>query len=131
MRVFKPPFSILRSHGYLSVVFFDDSYLQGHTFSTCEDNVNATVDGFQSLGFTIHPERSVLVPAQEIEFLGFVLNSVEMKIKLIDCKSGKIILKIKKLLYDEKQTIRDLASVIGSLVATFLVLPYGKLHYRE
>ena len=37
MRVFakllKTPFSILRSHGYLSVVFIDDSYPQGHTFS--------------------------------------------------------------------------------------------------
>ena len=71
------------------------------------------------------------MPTQEIEFLGFVLNSVEMKIKLTDCKSGKIISKIKKLLYEGKQTIRDLASVIGSLVATFPVLPYGKLHYKE
>ena len=95
MRVFKPPFSILRSHGYLSVVFFDDSYLQGHTFSTCEDNVNATVDLLQILGFIIHLEKSVLVPTQEVEFLGFLLNSVEMKVKLPDYKSGKIILKIK------------------------------------
>ena len=54
-----------------------------------------------------------------------------MKIKLTDCKPGKIISKIKKLLYEGKQTIRDLASVIGSLVATFPVLPYGKLQYRE
>ena len=54
-----------------------------------------------------------------------------MKIKLTDCKPGKIISKIKKLLYEGKQTIRDLASVIGSLVATFPVLPYVKLHYRE
>ena len=135
MRVFtkllKPPFSILRSHGYLSVVFVDDSYLQGHTFSTCEDNANATVDLSQFLGFIIHPEKSVLVPTQEIEFLGFVLNSVEMKIKLTDCKSGKVISTIRKVLYEGKQTIRDLASVIGSLVATFPVLPYGKLHYRE
>ena len=127
-KLLKPPFSILRSHGYLSVVFVDDSYLQGHTSSTCEDNGNATVDLLQFLGFTIHPEKSVLVPTQEIEFLGFVLNSVEMKIKLTDCKSSKI---ISKLLYKGKQTIRDLASVIGSLVATFPVLPYGKLHYRE
>ena len=96
--MFKPPFSILRSHGYLPVIFCDDSYLQGHTFSTCEDNVNATVDVFQFLGFIIHPEKSVLVPT----LLGFVLNSVEMKIKLIDCNSSKIILKMKKLLYDEK-----------------------------
>ena len=84
MRVFKSPFSILRSNGYLSVLFFDDSYLQGHTFSTSENNVNTTVDVLQFLGFTIHPEKSVLVPAQEIEFLGLVLNSVGMKIKLID-----------------------------------------------
>ena len=54
-----------------------------------------------------------------------------MKIKLTDCKSGKIFLKIKKQLYEEKQTLRDLASVIGSLVATFPKLPYGKLHYRK
>ena len=84
MRVFKSPFSILRSHGYLSVLFFDDSYLQGHIFSTSEDNVNTTVDVLQCLGFTIHPEKSILVPTQEIEFLGLVLNSVGMKIKLID-----------------------------------------------
>ena len=128
MKVFKPPFSILRSHGYLYVIFSDDSHLQGNTFSTCEDNANTTVDVLQFLGFTIHPVKSVLVPTLEIEFLGFVLNSVEMKIKLTDCKSSKI---ISKLLYKGKQTIRDLASVIGSLVATFPVLPYGKLHYRE
>ena len=54
---------------------------------------------------------------------------MEIKIKLTECKSGKIISKIKKLLYEEKQTVRDLASVIG--VATFSVLPYDKLHYRE
>ena len=54
-KLLKPPFSILRTHGYLSVVFVDDSYLQGHTFSTCEDNVNATVDLLQLLGFTIYP----------------------------------------------------------------------------
>ena len=112
MRVFKPPFSILRSYGYLSVIFFDDSYLQGHTFSTCEDNVNTTVDVLQFLRFTIHPEKSVLVPTQEIEFLGFVLNSVEMKIKLTDCKSGKIISKIKNLRYEGHLQYFSMASFI-------------------
>ena len=67
----------------------DDSYLQGQTFSTCEDNVNATVDLLQFLGFTIHPEKTVLAPSQEIEFLGFVLNSVEMKIALVKNENEK------------------------------------------
>ena len=98
MKVFKKflesPFSISRSHEYLSVVFADDFYNQGPTFSTYEDNVNATVALLQFPCFTIHPKKSVLVPTQEIEFLGFVLNSLEMKIKLIDCKFRKIISKI-------------------------------------
>ena len=51
-----------------------------------------------------------------------------MKIKLTDCKSSKIISKIKKLLNQGKQTILDLASVIGSLVATFPVL---KSYFRH
>ena len=135
IRIFTKPlklrFSIFRSHGYLSLVFVDDSYLQGHTFSTCEDNVNATVDLLQSLGFTVHLKKSFLAPTQEPEFLGFVFNSVEIKIKLTDFKSGRIIFKIKRLLYEEKQTIRNLAFVIGSLVVTFPVLPCGKFHYRE
>ena len=54
-----------------------------------------------------------------------------MKIKLTDYKAGKINSKIKKLLYEEKQTIQELAFVIGSLVATFKVFPYGKLFYWE
>ena len=67
------------------------------------------------------PSKITPGPTQGIEVLGFILNSVEMKIKLTDYKAGKINSKIKKLLYEEKQTIQELASVIESLVATFKV----------
>ena len=76
----KPPFPISRSHGYLIVLFVGENYLQGHTFSTSEENLNATADLLRSLCFTIYPEKPVLVCTQKIEFLGFVLNSLEMKI---------------------------------------------------
>ena len=62
----------------------DDSCLQIRTFSRCEENVNAAVYLFQSLGFTIHPAKSTLVPAQEIELLYFALDFVKMKIKVTD-----------------------------------------------
>ena len=79
MRVFtkilKPPFSHLRAQGFLSVVFVDDTYLQGDTYAQCLSNVQTTIDTLQNLGFTIHAEKSILEPKQEIEFLGFVINS--------------------------------------------------------
>ena len=93
-------------------LLFDDNYISGHTFSACEDNVNAPVDLLQFLGCTIHPEKSVLVPTQEIEFLRFVLNSVKIKINRIDCKSDKVISKTKKLLHKEKQTPKHIISKI-------------------
>ena len=134
MRIFtkmlKPPFSVLRSLGYLSVVYVDDTYLQGDTWSDCKNNVIHTVQLLRSLGFTIHFDKSQLDPVQKIEFLGFVIDSQNMTLKLSEEKSSKIKDKIGKILLSKEPTIRDLASVIGSIVAAFPAVPYGKLHYR-
>ncbi len=42
------------------------------------------------LGFTINLEKSELQSSHEIEFLGFVLNSADMTIKLTQSKADKI-----------------------------------------
>ena len=128
MRVFtklpiKPPLSISRGHGYLPVVFVGENYLQGHTFSTSEENLNATAELLQSLCFTIYPEKPVLVCALKIEFLGFVLNSLEMKIHWLQDWQNN---------FENQNTIiwkeinhPNEASVIWSLAAIFTVPPYG------
>ena len=95
MRVFtnvlKPAFSYLREIEYLSVVYVDDSYLQGETFEECLQNITETVKLLQSLGFTIHPEKSVLKPTQKLAFLGVVLNSKTMTLTLADAEKERII----------------------------------------
>ena len=70
-KVLKSALSHLREIGCLSVVYVDDSYLQGETFEECLQNITETVKLLQSLGFTIHPEKSVLKPTQKLTFLGF------------------------------------------------------------
>ena len=104
--------------------FVDESYLQGLTFFTCEENENSTVHLLQSLG---PPSKSSpglntrnLIPSFRFKLCG-------NKIKLTDCKSDRIILELKKLLYEEKQT----SICHRSLVATFPALSYGNLYYRE
>ena len=135
MRVFtkilKPPFSHLRAQGFLSVVFVDDTYLQGDTYAQCLSNVQTTIDTLQNLGFTIHAEKSILEPKQEIEFLGFVINSNNMCVSLSERKTNGLIHKINNFKSLEIQTIRQLASVIGSLLSTFPAVPNGPLHYRN
>lgn len=55
-----------------------------------------SVNLLKSLGFTIHPNKLVLVPTQEISFLGFITDSVRKAKKrfIIDaapyCRETKV-----------------------------------------
>lgn len=135
MRVFtkllKVPFSHLRERKHISVVYVDDSYLQGKSFDNCTRNVIDTVNVLRKLGFTIHVDKSLLLPTQEITFLGFVFNSISMTITLTSEKKEKIVLLCKEVLSSNKLTIRKMASLIGNLVSSLPAVPFGKLFYRS
>ena len=80
-KILKPVFGYLRKQGHLSVVFVDDSYLQADTEQECIKNINATVNILTMLRFTIHERKSVSIPTQKIEFLGFLIDSINMSKK--------------------------------------------------
>ena len=42
-KILKPPFALLRKFGHLSVVYVDDTYLQGENFLECMHNLEDTV----------------------------------------------------------------------------------------
>ena len=109
----------------------DDSYLQGSTKEKCLENVHDTIVLLQSLGFTIHPDKSIFEPAQKNTFLGFIIDSITMTITLTTEKKEKISNICQDLIESKKPTIRSLAKVIGNLVASFPAVKYGKLHYRN
>ena len=135
MRVFtnvlKPAFSYLREIECLSVVYVDDSYLQGETFEECLQNITETVKLLQSLGFSIHSEKSVLKPTQKLTFLGVVLNSKTMTLTLADAEKERIIKFGEGIINRQYITIRELAQFIGNVVATFEAVLTGPLHYRD
>lgn len=130
-KLLKPVYSTLRSRGFLSVAYIDDSYLQGGSYEECKSNVNATVELFTELGFIVHPNKSVTTPTQELKFLGFILNSRTMLISLTQERVLSLREAITNLLAMKHPTIRNLAKVIGKLVAAFPGCMYGPLHYRS
>ena len=73
-KVLKAPFAYLRSHGHASVIYLDDGYLQASTYEECWRNIQCTISLLTTLGFFIS-EKSVLSPAKQLIFLGFVLDS--------------------------------------------------------
>ena len=135
MRIFtkllKPVFATLREEGYESVIYVDDSLLQGEDFQECLDNIQKTLKYLQDLGFVIHPEKSILYPTQIITFLGFIINTLNMTVTLTTEKKDKIITKGKGLLKRGNITIRMISSFIGNLTSSFDAVPEGRLYYRH
>jgi len=131
-KLLKPVFAHLRSRGLLSSVYLDDSLLLGATASECSINVTTTVYLLQNLGFNTNEDKSVLQPVQKLEYLGCVIDSRSMTVKLTHTGKTKILKfakQIKKQHHHVK--IRALARLVGLIVASDLAVTMCFLHYRQ
>ena len=64
-------------------------------------------------------------------FLGFIVNSLTLSVRLSASKSAKVQAACKKLLQSEHIPIWDVAHVIGLLVSNLPAVQYGELYYRK
>ena len=70
---------------------------------------------------------SVLQPCPKLAFLGFILDSVDMKVFLSTEKTDKIVLACQQLLKGSPTSIREGTRVIGLLVSSLPAVQYGPL----
>jgi len=116
-KLLKPVFAILRLKGHISTIYIDDSCLQGYTYNSCQQNINDTVELLDKLGFTISLKKSVLIPTQKIVFLGFVLCSTTMTVRLTTKKCELIAEMCNRFINKRRSTIKQFCQIIGKLVA--------------
>ena len=131
-KVMKPVIAILRSKGYLLVIYIDDILLMAATPLELSQAINDTISLLRSLGFTIHDTKSVTTPTQVINFLGFALNSQKMTISMVPGKADVIKSKCHTLVHMQGPVqIREVASVVGLMVSAFSGVQYAPLFYRS
>ena len=71
-KVIKPVFAALRKIGHSNVANVDDSLLQSDSYEQCMPNIKDTMELVDAVGLTTHPEKSIIIPTQCIEFVGFL-----------------------------------------------------------
>ena len=92
--------------------YLDDSILFGDNYDECKAAVLSAVTLFQSLVFQVHPDKFSLTPTQEIDFLGFTINSnLDLTLK-----------------HANNITVRKFFKILGMLEAAILDVEYGRLH---
>lgn len=65
----------------------DDSLLIGQRFNSSERNAVDAVSLATNLGFKTHLVKSVFQPQEKMDFLGFVLNSLNVTITFTEGKA--------------------------------------------
>ena len=80
--VCRPIAKFLRKRLLSIFLFVDDSLLVARTTKILKGNLQLTIDTFERAGFLINYKKSHLVPSQIMEFLGFIINTVEFSIDL-------------------------------------------------
>jgi hypothetical protein len=132
-KLMKPVMEYLRSQGLLSVIYLDDIFLIGTSYSDCKTNVNITKDTLERLGFLLNFDKSCLTPKKECKFLGFVFDSQNMIMTLPDTKRIKIKEKVQAVLNTRRWncTLRDFARFLGLLVSACPAIQYSWLYTKE
>ena len=71
----------------LITLFIDDLITLGRSFVKFERNIKLIVTLLDSLGFAVHSNKSIFVPARLTEYPGFVIDSQSMTISLTKKKN--------------------------------------------
>lgn len=131
-KLLKPPLSSLREQGVTIAAYLDDCLNMDQNSTPCSDNNSLAVSTLQKCGFTVHPEpKSCLSPTQEIEFIGFIINSIAMSVRLTQAKMDAIKELCITILNKSQPSIREVAKLIGKFTSSFPGVRFGGLHYRN
>ena len=129
-KILKPPLATLHKQGHISIAHLDDLYLQGRTYDDCVKNVIDTTVLLDKLGLVVHPEKSSFIPSQVLVILGFIINSLTMTIQLTTEKALSLKTVCIDFLRATTLSIREVASAIGRIVASFPGVMHGPNYYR-
>jgi hypothetical protein len=127
---------IVRQRWKLEVVQYMDDIWLGHMDQMYMIQVVPQVIQFlQMLGWVLNMEKSELVPKQVFRFLGWKWDSIRMTVCLSEEKCQSVRRLVKQWIQRVKRatwvSVKDLASLIGSLSATRLQYRSASLYLAE
>ena len=130
VRVTSPIMKFKRRRLVTIVIYIDDTLLIVNTIAEMKHNLQLTIDTLTKAGFLINFHKSQLELTTCIEFLGFILDTVQFTRSLSSRKLHSLERLILHAVVCRKVTIHKLSRIIGKIVATFPCCEKAPLHYR-
>lgn len=116
-KIMRPVIAHFRATGIQCVNYLDDILILGSSEEDCQANVAFVVNLLQSLGFIIIFEKSSLVASKRCKFLGFLIDSSDLRLGLPLAKKQKVLKVVLDIIAKSKCRISYFAYLISLLVA--------------
>ena len=130
-KLLKPVLARLRHQGMRLIMYLDNMLVMAESKEKLESHITQITSLLELLGFMVNREKSYLVPAQETQYLGFMVDSKGMKIRLTEEKATQISTASRKAKERESTSVRELPRLIGKMMATLPAILPPPLWYRE
>ena len=129
-KVTKPSILFLCQLGIHLIIYLDDLLLAAPTKEQLMVDLSTAIWLLTSLGFVINIPKSIIIPTCQLEFLKITVNTETMSISLPVHKLNPTQKEASRLLLG-RVPVKNLAYVIGMLVATKPAVWTGSLHYHS
>ena len=127
----RPIAAALRELGLRLIIYIDDILIMAESPELLKDQIMGMVFLLENLGFVVNHTKSQFEPTQEIEFLGFTINSCTMELKLPGEKIKKIKSEARKILACNHVTALMLSRLLGKMTAATQAIKMAPLFTRN
>ena len=111
--------------------YLDDAFMCASPNSTqCQKNLDKVLKLYKQCGFKVNPNK-VILPTTEIEFLGIVIDSQKMQLRISNQRLSEICALLKSWENRHTCTKRQLLSLIGKLSFVSQVVKSGRTITRR
>ena len=129
-KLLKPVVAYLRKRGIRLIIYLDDMLIIGSDRASLIRDFQFVKSLLESLGFLVNMEKSVGTPAQQMEFLGLIVNSVDLSVSIPKDKLESIMQLCTDALSKVNISIREIAVILGKFAWATLAVPFAQAHYR-
>ena len=132
-KLLRPVVAFLRQMGIRLLIYLDDVILLNQSQIGLEKDKLTVLKLLHGLGFVVNLQKSMLSPAQQVEYLGYLINSKNLTLSLPQ-RRLLTMLTIREtclhVLTSSSIRVRMLSQLIGMLTSTVLAVLPAPLHYR-
>jgi len=127
--------ALCRQLGFRISVYLDDFLVMAETEAMARTRTQILCKLLQHFGFTVNDKKSELEPSRSREFLGVLINSVEMSLSVPRKKLAAYVSFVKRVLRRASSgsnvTLVELQSLVGKLSSCSMCFSNARIHLNE